>query len=79
MDDKTKLITAGRPHWRPAHPVNTPVERTSTILFPTYDDFIEGKRKITYGRLGTSSHRALEEAITALEGGLETRLAPSGL
>ena len=79
MKDNTKLTAAGRPHRRPAHPVNPPVERASTILFPTYDDFLEGAKSITYGRLGTSSHRALEEAITALEGGVETRLACSGL
>ncbi len=79
MKERTKLIAAGRPHRRPSHPVNHPVERASTILFPTYDDFVEGRRRISYGRLGTSSHRALEEAITALEGGVETRLASSGL
>ncbi len=79
MKDNTKLIAAGRPHQRYAHPVNTPVERASTILFPTYDDYLEGAKTINYGRLGTSSHRALEEAVTALEGGFETRLAPSGL
>ena len=79
MKDKTKLAALGRPHTRPAHPVNMPVERASTILFPTYDDFLEGARTINYGRLGTSSHRALEEAINSLEGGFETRLAPSGL
>ncbi|GJL94583.1 MAG: cystathionine beta-lyase [Hyphococcus sp.] len=79
MKDNTKLIAAGRPHGRRAHPVNPPVERASTILFPTYDDYLEGAKSITYGRLGTSSHRALEEAVTALEGGFETRLACSGL
>jgi len=79
MKDKTKLVASGRPHGRPSHPVNMPVERASTILFPTYDDFLAGARSITYGRLGTSSHRALEEAVTALEVGYETRLAPSGL
>lgn len=79
MKDNTKLTVAGRPHQRPAHPVNTPVERASTYLFPTYDDYLEGAKSITYGRLGTPTHRALEEAVTALEGGFETRLAPSGL
>ncbi len=72
MKDNTKLIAAGRPHRRHAHPVNAPVERASTILFPTYDDFLEGSRTINYGRLGTSTHRALEEAVTMLEGGFET-------
>jgi cystathionine beta-lyase len=79
MKDDTKLVVAGRPHRRPAHPVNTPVERASTILFPTYEDFLEGGRNISYGRLGTSTHRALEEAVNLIEGGFETRLAPSGL
>ncbi len=79
MKDNTKLVAAGRPHQRPAHPVNTPVERASTILFPTYDDYLEGAKNISYGRLGTSTHRALEEAVTTLEGGFETRLASSGL
>ncbi len=79
MKDKTKLTVAGRPHQRPSHPVNTPVERASTYLFPTYDDYLEGAKSICYGRLGTPTHRAFEEAVTALEGGFETRLAPSGL
>ena len=79
MKDKTRLVATGRPHGKPYHPVNPPVERASTLLFPTYDDFLDGAKNITYGRLGTSSHRALEEAITSLEGGYETRLAASGL
>jgi cystathionine beta-lyase len=79
MKEDSKLIAAGRPHRRPAHPVNTPVERVSTFVFPTYDDFIEGGKNIVYGRLGGSTHRALEEAINVLEGGFETKLAPSGL
>lgn len=79
MKEETQLIAAGRPHRRSAHPVNHPVERASTYLYPTYDDFVEGRRNITYGRLGTSNHRALEETVNILEGGFETRLAPSGL
>jgi len=79
MKDDTKLIAAGRPHGRSAHPVNAPVERVSTVLFPTYEDYLEGARTINYGRLGGSTHRALEDAVTVLEGGFETRLAPSGL
>ena len=79
MKENTKLVAAGRPHKRPEHPVNMPVERASTILFPTFDDFQDGAKRIAYGRLGTSTHRALEETVTALEGGFETRLACSGL
>ena len=79
MKEPTKLVATGRPKKRPHHPVNPPVERASTYLFPTYDDFVEGGKNIVYGRLGGPTHRALEDAITALEGGVETRLAPSGL
>ena len=79
MKDKSKLITAGRPTARGFHPVNPVVERASTILFSSYENYVEGARSIAYGRLGTSTHRALEEAVTALEGGYETRLASSGL
>jgi cystathionine beta-lyase len=79
MKEETQLIAAGRPRRRPAHPVNHPVERVSTYLFPTYDDYLEGIKNITYGRLGGANHRALEETVNILEGGFETRLAPSGL
>ena len=79
MKEKTRLIAAGRPKRRPFHPVNPPVERASTYLFSSYDDYLEGGRNITYGRLGGPTHRALEETISQLEGAHETRLAPSGL
>ncbi len=79
MKERTRLVAAGRPRKRPSHPVNPPVERASTYLFPTYDDYIDGGRNIVYGRLGGPTHRALEECVTSLEGGVETRLAPSGL
>lgn len=79
MRDETRLVHAGRPRRRSSHPVNPPVERASTYLFPTYDEFLEGSRAIVYGRLGTPTHRSLEEAVAALEGGFETRLASSGL
>ncbi|MBY0421032.1 MAG: cystathionine beta-lyase, partial [Parvularculaceae bacterium] len=79
MKDETTLATAGRPHHSPSHAVNPPVERASTILFPTYDEFLAGSRALVYGRFGTSTHRALEETIARLEGGHDARLAPSGL
>lgn len=79
MKERTRLVASGRPKRRPSHPVNPPVERVSTYLFPTFEDFLEGGKNIVYGRLGGPTHRALEECVTALEGGVETRLAPSGL
>jgi cystathionine beta-lyase len=82
MKEDTKLAHAGRdPH---AHhgAVNTPVYHASTILFPTMEQFINRSSKdvkIKYGLRGTPTIFALEDALTALEGGHGTVLAPSGL
>ncbi|MEM6414006.1 MAG: cystathionine beta-lyase [Pseudomonadota bacterium] len=79
MKEPTKLIHSSRPNGVPDHPVNPPIERASTILFSDYDAFLDGKRSIRYGRLGTSTHRQLEDIVTELECGVATHLAPSGL
>ncbi len=75
----TDLVTTGRPHYRPAHPVAEPLTRASTVLFPTYEDFTAKDRPFFYGRFGTPTHRALEETVAALEGAAAVALAPSGL
>lgn len=79
MKDDTRLVHRGRPPRGRSGPVNPPVARASTIIFPTYADLKRGAAKIEYGRLGTSTHRALEDAVTALECAADTKLAPSGL
>jgi cystathionine beta-lyase len=58
--------------------VNTPVYRASTILFPDLDSYEARDARYIYGRKGTPSSRSLEEAITAMEGGVRTVLCPSG-
>jgi cystathionine beta-lyase len=58
--------------------VNTPVYRASTILFPTLDAMESDDKPYVYGRRGTPSSRSLEDAVTALEGGVRTVLCPSG-
>ncbi|EJL93805.1 cystathionine beta-lyase [Herbaspirillum sp. CF444] len=84
---RTQLIHAGSPrfHGRIA-PVNVPVVRTSTVRFDStdaYDDLhhrrAAGEAVTSYGRHGMETHRALEDAINALEGGTRTFLTPSGL
>jgi cystathionine beta-lyase len=84
MKDETRVVFAGR-HPR-AHygVVNTPVYRTSTILFESFEAMESGahepgKMQFAYGRLGTPTSQALEEAVAELEGGYRCRLAPSGL
>jgi cystathionine beta-lyase len=80
MKDDTLLTHAGLAPGDNHGIVNPPVYHASTVLFPSLDAF-EGLTpvKITYGRQGTPTAFALEEALTALEGGAGTVLTPSGL
>lgn len=85
--DNTRLVSAGRHPDRFAGLVNTPVFRGSTILSTSLADWEEKKRRSmadehgvsTYGRFGTPTHHALEEAMAELEGGYRSVLCPSGL
>lgn len=76
---KTGLVASGRPHDGTSYPVSQPVERASTILYPTYDSFMKKNKDYVYGRFGTRSHRALTESLCELEKGDYTHLTPSGL
>ncbi len=86
MHDDTKAVHAGRHPERFEGAVNPPVFHASTILSLTLEDW-DRKRAARardvpgtyYGRLGTPTTHALEEALTALEGGYRTMLVPSGL
>jgi cystathionine beta-lyase len=77
--DDTKLVHTGREPSRFHGFVNTPIYRGSTILFPSVAALEANDQDFTYGRLGTPTVRALEEAIAELEGGHATLLTPSGL
>lgn len=84
MKDDTKVVSAGRHPQAHYGVVNTPVYRTSTILFESFEAMESGATdpaamKFAYGRLGTPTSAALEEAVAELEGGYRCRLAPSGL
>ena len=77
--DMTRLVHAGREPARYHGFVNTPIYRGSTILFPTVEALEANAQDFTYGRLGTPTVKALEEAICELEDGHRTLLTPSGL
>ena len=80
----TTVVTAGR-HPEDHHgAVNPPVYHVSTVLYPTVADLeigegSGGERRITYGRNGTPTTFALEDAVAAIEGGHDCQSYPSGL
>ncbi|MEK0083770.1 cystathionine beta-lyase [Benzoatithermus flavus] len=71
MNDATLVTMAGREPERHAGVVNPPVYHASTILFPTLDALEAARpdRGVYYGRYGTPTTFALEEAVARLEGG----------
>jgi cysteine-S-conjugate beta-lyase len=78
----TLLAQAGRDH--AVDMVNPPVERASTILFESLADLDRALKDpdagLYYGRRGTSTHWALEDALTGLEpGAAGTKMFPSGV
>lgn len=86
MKDETKLVTAGRDPEANFGIVNPPVYHASTIVHATLDEWDAaherrkaGERGVYYGRWGTPTTFALEDAICALEGGHRCAVYPSGL
>ena len=76
---ETKVVHLGREPFEQHGFVNPPVYRGSTVLYKTLDAINSRKQPYTYGRRATPTTRALEDAITDLEGGAATILTSSGL
>ncbi|MDO8700861.1 MAG: cystathionine beta-lyase [Undibacterium sp.] len=76
----TLLTHAGRKGKAHSGPVNPPVIRASTMLFPNVAALRQatGTRGI-YGRHGNETTQALEHALCAAEGAASCLLTPSGL
>jgi cystathionine beta-lyase len=80
MKDNTIVTHAGNHPFENHGIVNPPVYHASTVLQPTMEALLNrGSAKVRYGRRGTPTTFALEEAVSALEGAHGTVLAPSGL
>ncbi|WP_454689445.1 cystathionine beta-lyase [Achromobacter aloeverae] len=83
MKNDTLLVHAGRDPQAHAGMVNTPVFRTSTVIFPTLASYQDrkshGDKFVRYGRHGTPTTYAFEEAVASLEGGYKTVAVPNGL
>ncbi|CAH9051532.1 Cystathionine beta-lyase MetC [Pseudoalteromonas holothuriae] len=83
MKKNTKLVSAGRKAQYTQGVVNPVVQRASTVVFDSVADMHEaikerGNRTLFYGRRGTHTHYALQDAIIELENGAGCALYPCG-
>src|SRR5215211_7504257 len=83
MKKDTLLTHVGRDPARYDGMVNTPVFRTSTVIHPNLASYEtrppEGEKIVRYGRYGTPTTFAFEEAVAKMEGGYRAVAVPSGL
>jgi cysteine-S-conjugate beta-lyase len=77
----TRLVTGGRDPFAHHGFVNPPVYHASTVLYPTAEDMIAHRGRYVYGRRGTPTTEALENALRDIEGPgcAGVALLPSGL
>jgi len=81
LEAETTLVISGRDTEAQKGFVNPPVVHGSTVLYQTADDLHAHRGEFQYGRHGTPTTKALQEALMALEGPqcAGVGLAPSGL
>ncbi len=77
----TRLVTAGRDTKGQHGFVNPAVYHASTVLYPTAEDQVAHRSRYQYGRRGTPTSEALEQALVSIEGDgcAGVALLPSGL
>lgn len=92
MKKETLLITSGKNYKENKGSVNPPIHRTSTVLFPTLEDYNNAElgksiyvsknaqpQDYSYGISGTPTSFALQEALCKIEGAKYAIILPSGL
>jgi len=83
MKRATTIVHAGRHPEQHQGAVNPPVYHVSTVTYPSVGQMRSAEKKpfdgMRYGRFGTPTSFALEEAVCALEGGYRTISTSSGL
>ena len=85
MKDDTTIVHAGRKPFDNNGIVNPPVLHASTVLFPTLESWEHARENrdepgtVIYGRRGTPTTFALQDAMAALEGADHCVAVPSGL
>jgi cystathionine beta-lyase len=80
---KTKFVVAGRSKKWTQGTVNPPVQRASTIVFNSVAEkhhatVNRANQTLFYGRRGTNTHFAFQDAMTEIEGGAGCALYPCG-
>jgi len=77
----TRLVTSGRDPQAYHGFVNPPVYHASTLLYPTAEDQVAHRARYNYGRRGTPTSEALENALREIDGDAcaGVALLPSGL
>jgi len=77
----TRLVTSGRDPRAYHGFVNPPVYHASTLLYPTAEAQVAHRARYNYGRRGTPTSEALENALREIEGDgcAGVALLPSGL
>jgi cystathionine beta-lyase len=81
VEPATRLVTAGRDPRSQFGFVNPPVYHASTVLYPTAADQVAHRSRYQYGRRGTPTTEALQDALRAIDGEqcAHVALLPSGL
>lgn len=85
LSPATKVAHLGRDQDDSHGFVNLPVYHGSTVLYETYEDFLESENRrklrnqVLYGRYGTPLSFALESAVAELEGASAAITVSSGL
>jgi cysteine-S-conjugate beta-lyase len=74
----TEVVHSGRNPSQQFGFVNPPVYRGSTVLYPSVSSLHAKTQPYSYGRRGTPTVTALEDALAKLEGGAKTKLTSSG-
>ncbi len=81
IKNDTRLVTSGRDPQAYHGFVNPPVYHASTLLYPTAEDQVAHRARYNYGRRGTPTSEALENALREIDGDAcaGVALLPSGL
>ncbi|MDC7677453.1 cystathionine beta-lyase [Asticcacaulis machinosus] len=82
MKDLSRVVHPPEPNMEGFKSLSVPTYRASTIVFDDAQAYANRKYRgpdgYTYGLHGTPTTKALEEQLTALEGGTRTVIVPSG-